>query len=59
MPFLGRIPIDPRLSACVEEGRSFFERFPDSPSLAAISDFVRRTIETNDAAESMQVAAAE
>ena len=35
VPFLGRIPLDPRIGQCCDEGRSFIKEFPDS--LAAIA----------------------
>jgi hypothetical protein len=57
--FIGRIPIDPVLAACVEQGSSFFERYPDSPSLDALATFVKNTIARDDEAEQQQQQAAQ
>lgn len=38
VPFLGQIPLDPRLAQCCDEGKNFFELFPEAaPSLAYMS----------------------
>lgn len=42
VPFLGRLPLDPRLAKCCDEGKSFAEEFPDSPAVAALSDIVTK-----------------
>jgi len=31
VPFLGRVPIDPRLVQCTEEGKNFIQKFSESP----------------------------
>lgn len=44
VPFLGKIPLDPKLSLASEEGKSFFgeeaTEFLNSPSLVALSNIV-------------------
>lgn len=35
MPFLGAIPIDPKLTACFDTGQNFIEKFPESGAFAA------------------------
>jgi ATP-binding protein involved in chromosome partitioning len=35
IPFLGRIPIDPYLSECINAGEPFMEKFPDSQAAEA------------------------
>ncbi|XP_038063848.1 cytosolic Fe-S cluster assembly factor nubp1-A-like isoform X2 [Patiria miniata] len=32
IPFLGKLPLDPRIGKCCDEGTSFFEEVPDSPA---------------------------
>ncbi len=38
IPFLGRIPVDPEMVACGDEGRSFQKEFADSPVTKAFTD---------------------
>lgn len=40
VPFLGRIPLDPRIAASGDEGRPFVESFSDSPAAAAFAGAV-------------------
>ncbi|XP_064170223.1 cytosolic Fe-S cluster assembly factor nubp1 isoform X2 [Anguilla rostrata] len=35
LPFLGRVPLDPRIGRSCDEGRSFLSQEPDSPAAAA------------------------
>ena len=35
VPFLGRIPLDPRVGYACDEGKNFFELYPDSQPAAA------------------------
>lgn len=37
VPFLGSIPLDPRIARCCDEGKPFLESFPDSPASVAYS----------------------
>eukprot|EP01118_Nematostelium_gracile_P005593 TRINITY_DN1776_c0_g1_i1.p1 TRINITY_DN1776_c0_g1~~TRINITY_DN1776_c0_g1_i1.p1 ORF type:complete len:258 (-),score=68.13 TRINITY_DN1776_c0_g1_i1:154-927(-) len=41
LPFLGKIPIDPTLTAACESGTTFLEKFPDSTSLSAVQNLVK------------------
>jgi len=41
VPFLGRIPLDPELASCGETGQNFQDKFPQSPSLQALQNFVK------------------
>lgn len=40
LPFLGRIPLDPRLSQCSDEGTPFVMAYPDSPATKAMMSIV-------------------
>lgn len=40
VPFLGRIPFDPRLVVCGDSGRPFIESVPDSPAASALTAIV-------------------
>lgn len=40
IPFLGAIPLDPRIGTACDYGESFFEHFPESPACAALMDVV-------------------
>lgn len=40
LPFLGRIPLDPRLSICSDQGRPFVMAHPDSPATQAMVSIV-------------------
>lgn len=42
VPFLGRIPLDPRLSECSDEGLPFVYKYPDSPAAVDLSKVVDR-----------------
>jgi MinD superfamily P-loop ATPase len=44
VPFLGKIPIDMELTQCCDSGQNFLEKFPNSPSLKAISAFVNNLL---------------
>ena len=41
VPFLGSVPLDPRIAKCCDEGKSFLEEFPDSPATLAISNILK------------------
>eukprot|EP01113_Clastostelium_recurvatum_P001913 TRINITY_DN10787_c0_g1_i4.p1 TRINITY_DN10787_c0_g1~~TRINITY_DN10787_c0_g1_i4.p1 ORF type:complete len:282 (-),score=64.53 TRINITY_DN10787_c0_g1_i4:14-859(-) len=47
--FLGKIPIDPSLGMCGENGLSFIQAHPDSQALATLQKFVKERIQTDDA----------
>jgi len=40
VPFLGKIPLDPRIARLSDEGKSFMEAFPDSPTTQAYTTIV-------------------
>lgn len=40
VPFLGAVPLDPRLSTCSENGENFLEKFPDSPVSSIFKEIV-------------------
>ncbi|KAL6054127.1 Nucleotide-binding protein 2 [Balamuthia mandrillaris] len=42
VPFLGRVPLDPNLTTCGEQGKCFLEEHPQSPSLQALQSFVQQ-----------------
>ena len=45
IPFLGAVPLDPRIGMACDYGESFFDNFPDSPACVALQHVVRRVIE--------------
>lgn len=42
VPYLGAVPLDPRIGQACDYGESFFDNFPDSPACAALRKVVRR-----------------
>ncbi|CAH1170242.1 unnamed protein product [Phaedon cochleariae] len=46
VPFLGSLPLDPRIARCCDEGRDFITELPDSPALKASSEIVKRVLES-------------
>ena len=42
VPFLGRVPLDPRIGMACDYGESFFDAWPDSPAGEALRGVVRR-----------------
>jgi Mrp family chromosome partitioning ATPase len=42
VPFLGRVPLDPRLARACDEGKSYFQECPDSAGAQALLDIVTR-----------------
>lgn len=50
IPFLGRIPFDPRVSRKSASGKPFYAEFPDSPTgqaIASLVDHIQKFIDTN------------
>lgn len=45
IPFLGRVPLDPRIGMACDYGESFLDSFPDSPACIALQGVVRRVSE--------------
>lgn len=46
VPFLGELPIDPRVSECVDGGEPIVRRYPDSPVARAYADTARTIWQT-------------
>lgn len=42
IPFLGAVPLDPRIGMACDFGESFFDAYPDSPACKALRGVVRR-----------------
>jgi len=42
IPFLGAVPLDPRIGMACDYGESFFDAWPDSPACKALRGVVRR-----------------
>lgn len=40
IPFLGKVPLDPRIGMAMDYGESFFDAFPDSPACEALTQVV-------------------
>ena len=51
VPFLGDIPIDPRVAECGDEGEPMVHRYPDSPIAAAYGRLAEAVIAQLDRAE--------
>ncbi|KAI9675192.1 MAG: cytosolic Fe-S cluster assembly factor nbp35 [Trizodia sp. TS-e1964] len=45
IPFLGSVPLDPRIGMACDYGESFLDAFPDSPACKALNNVVRRICE--------------
>ncbi|KAI1093025.1 nucleotide-binding protein [Rostrohypoxylon terebratum] len=41
IPFLGEVPLDPRIGMACDYGESFFDAYPDSPACKALKGVVR------------------
>lgn len=42
VPFLGALPLDPRIGKCCDEGKSFLTEIPDSPASVAYRDILAK-----------------
>ncbi|EDV27867.1 uncharacterized protein TRIADDRAFT_53984 [Trichoplax adhaerens] len=40
VPFIGKIPLDPRIGKCCDEGISYFSEVPDSPATKAYKNII-------------------
>lgn len=40
VPFLGSLPVDPKLARCCDEGKDFISEMPDSPTVIALKNIV-------------------
>ena len=45
IPFLGRIPMDPRMVQCADAGKSYMEKYPDSEVTKAYNQIVEKIME--------------
>ncbi|KAK7500986.1 hypothetical protein BaRGS_00007866 [Batillaria attramentaria] len=45
VPFLGKLPLDPRIGKCCDEGKSFLEEVPDSPATQAYKQIIQQISE--------------
>ena len=45
IPFLGKVPLDPRIGMACDYGESFFDSYPDSPACKALQAVVERVKE--------------
>jgi Mrp family chromosome partitioning ATPase/predicted Fe-Mo cluster-binding NifX family protein len=45
VPFLGRIPFDPKLVECADAGQSYMEKYPDSEATEAYNQIVEKIME--------------
>ena len=45
IPFLGKVPLDPRIGMACDYGESFFDGYPDSPACEALLKVVERVKE--------------
>ena len=48
LPFLGRIPFDPRMVVCADAGESCLDKYPDSGIAKAYQDIVEKIIAQSD-----------
>lgn len=46
VPFLGRIPLDPRLTQCIENGENFSSQYKDSETSHCVEEIVRKVLGT-------------
>ncbi|KAK3089412.1 hypothetical protein FSP39_003438 [Pinctada imbricata] len=44
VPFLGHIPLDPKLTQCLDEGKNFMEHYDKSPTLHAIEKVINTLV---------------
>jgi Mrp family chromosome partitioning ATPase/predicted Fe-Mo cluster-binding NifX family protein len=49
VPYLGRIPIDPKMVECSDAGESYVEKNPDSETSKAFNDIVEQIMESKQA----------
>jgi len=40
----GRVPVDPRLTQCLEEGRNYVEAFSGAPAQTSLADIVSKVV---------------
>lgn len=42
VPYLGSLPVDPRLARCCDEGIDFLADMPDSPTVKKLQQIIER-----------------
>lgn len=42
VPYLGKLPLDPKLARCCDEGKDFISENPNSPTVVALKDIVNK-----------------
>jgi len=42
IPLLGRLPLDPRIGKCCDEGKSFLAEIPDSPAAKSFLEIIQK-----------------
>jgi len=45
LKFLGRLPLDPRLGRCCDEGKSYLSEYPDTPTARGYMDIVNQIVD--------------
>jgi MinD superfamily P-loop ATPase len=40
VPFLGKIPLDPRIARSCDEGKSFLDEYPEAPAAKAYREII-------------------
>ncbi len=53
IPFLGRIPLDPRMVASGDEGRPFVNGYPDAAAARAMRKIIRHIVEGTNPVQSI------
>ncbi|XP_002163109.1 cytosolic Fe-S cluster assembly factor nubp1-A isoform X1 [Hydra vulgaris] len=48
LQFLGRLPLDPRIGQCCDEGKSFLNQYPESPAAQAYHQVIKKVIDQCD-----------
>jgi Mrp family chromosome partitioning ATPase len=46
VPFLGSIPLDPRIARACDEGKNFLQQHPDSPATVAYGSIIQKVLQT-------------
>jgi hypothetical protein len=41
IPFLGTVPLDPRIGIACDYGESFFDAYPESPACQGLVDIIK------------------
>lgn len=44
IPFLGKLPLDPRIGKCCDEGKSFLSEVPDSPAAKSYKEIIQKIV---------------